>query len=79
MQVTEQEEVTLLLHLFQQLLDVVDRRMSLDAGVNPDAIQVTPGQRATCVAINNTVWVHHRDDFDDKVVAEHARSETRAD
>ena len=39
-------------------------------GVLPAPVQVLPAERAPVVAVDNAVWVHHRDNFEDEVVSE---------
>lgn len=69
MEVSKDEQLSLLYEVVDHLLGVVDRGVQHFRRGFPSSIQIAPGQRATIVSINDTVWVQHRDDFENKVLS----------
>ena len=68
--VTEQEDVAILLKLLDHHFGVIDRRMYFPLRVIPDTVEVDTSQVATGGAIDHTVGVKHRDDLEDEVVSQ---------
>ena len=79
MQIAKEEQLTLLLHLLDELLQVKYCWMLLGVGIHPDAIKVVSRKRTASVTINHAIRVHHWHDFDDEVVTEHTSTQTGTD
>ena len=54
-------------------LTVPDRWMKCLVGYLPSAIKIATGQTAPVVTVDNTVWVEHWHDLEDKVLPQHPR------
>ena len=75
MEVTIQEHVSVLLHLFNQLLEVVNSWVLLLGWIHPHSVQVNSSERTSCVANDDTIYVQHRYDLKHEVVSEYLRIE----
>lgn len=69
-EVAEYLQVTLLGKIVAQLLRGEDGWMKHLARTLPAAVQVTAGQRASIIAIDDTVWVEHGHDLEYEVLAQ---------
>ena len=58
------------MHMPNQLLRVEDGWMEQSVGLLPLSIQIAAEQRASVVAINDSIWVQHRRDSDHEVLSE---------
>ena len=67
-EVAKDSELSLLGKIDDHLLRVVDRRVEDFARRFPPTIQITPSERAAIITVYHTVWVEHRDDFENKVL-----------
>ena len=67
-QIAEEEQLALGLHLLDQGLQMEDCWMLLCIGIDPDTIQITAREVTPSVSIDNAIWVDHRYDFYDKIV-----------
>lgn len=58
----------LILAFYDELLGIVYLLMQRLVGVLPLAIQIDPRKRSAIVAMNHSIRVQHRDNFDDELI-----------
>ena len=69
-EVAEYLQVTLSFKRMAQLLGRIDRRMQHFTGPLPTAVQITSGQTAAVVAVDDAIRVEHWHDFEDEVLTQ---------
>ena len=74
-EIAEQYDLALFILLSDQLLHVVQHWMLLLCRLLPLPVHVLANETAAGIAENDAVGVHHRDDFEHKVVAEDSRAD----
>ena len=74
MDVTDQEDFTILLEFLNQHLGMIDAWVQLFVRLYPLAVQVHTGEIASGVSIYDSVRVKHWDDLKDKVVSQDSGS-----
>lgn len=72
MQVTVQSNLSLLGEGFDHTLDVVDNRMQDFGWCLVTSVQITATKGASVVAVDHTIWVNHRHDFEYEFLTEHS-------
>ena len=77
MNITDQEDFSVFLKLFNHHFGMIYGRMQLLIWINPLPIKVNSSQITSCIAINDTIRVQHWYDFEYEVVAEDPRSQAR--
>ena len=70
MQVTHQENVSVLLKFLYHIFHVVNRRVQLAGWIDPASVQVHASQITSGAAVDNAIDVEHRNDLEDEVVSE---------
>ena len=69
MEISENEKLTLFYEVVDHLLGVVNSWMKDLRGRLPSTIQITTCQGASIVTVDDSVWVQHRDNFEDEVLS----------
>jgi hypothetical protein len=70
MQVKNQEKVSIFLQFFNHLLVMVNCRLHFSRWVNPAPIKINTSQVTSCVAIDDTIWIQERNDFENEVISQ---------
>lgn len=60
----------LFLGLLNLFFDMIDRRCGIFGRFLPNSIRIDSCQFCPCIAMNDTIWIDHRDDLKDIVVEE---------
>ena len=76
--ITNQEDFSIFLELFNHHFGMIDRRMQLFVWIDPLTIQVYSGQIASSISINHTIRIQHWNDLKYKVVTENSGSQARS-
>lgn len=71
MQVTDQDDASLRMQLLNEFLCLINGRVESFRWMFPSTIQVATRQRATIIAIYDTVWIHHRHEFNNVLIPKH--------
>jgi len=69
-EIAEHHKLAFLMHVLNQLLAVIDRRLKCFRRKFPAPVEVATRQRASVVAVDNTVRVQHGNNLEHKVVPE---------
>ena len=69
MHITVKCQWSLLRHLRNQILGVENRWMKHLTGVLPSSIQVASSQTTPVVSIDDSIWIHHGNNLEHKLVS----------
>ena len=71
MQIQTQEDVPVFLQLFDHLFVMVHSWLHFPGRIDPASVEIYAGQVASRVAVDDAIWVEHRNDLENKVVPEY--------
>ena len=71
MVIAKQLYLSFLLEIFDELLCIVNSRMEVFVRSEPLSIEIYSEQRASVIAIDDSIWIKHWNDFEDEVPSQY--------